>query len=361
MSAFIVLTTGLAIWVGFSAGSEVKNLPAMWETRIQSLGQEDPLEKGMVCPLQYSCLENSMNRGGWRASPWDQELDTTERLTFIFNFWMILPAVWGLTLLSPWFPPFQQVGNLAGLLFNSQLARSPCPAKPLRTYFTFLRRGKLEDEPPRTAQILVMKQQCWKGSPWGGRGQGGGLVGAPAGEKHWAGRGKPRSQVWLCPIWPRTRSPPGEPPLLWQEGPWNIAPNSSKLWRSEIHSSTKTSLSWGDFMASVLSVHPTLSYSCVLTEMDRWRACLGHLQREDPWPFCGHISAHQEGKDAPLQAPFGSLAWSAVFSASAPWRCLGTQCPHTSRWRTFHTLIPHNVWKLGLQTTLSCPLEITNW
>jgi len=26
----------------------VKNLPAMRETRIQSLGQEDPLEKGMV-------------------------------------------------------------------------------------------------------------------------------------------------------------------------------------------------------------------------------------------------------------------------------------------------------------------------
>ena len=24
----------------------VKNLPAMWETRVQSLGQEDPLEKG---------------------------------------------------------------------------------------------------------------------------------------------------------------------------------------------------------------------------------------------------------------------------------------------------------------------------
>ena len=26
----------------------VKNLPAMWETRVLSLGQEDPLEKGMV-------------------------------------------------------------------------------------------------------------------------------------------------------------------------------------------------------------------------------------------------------------------------------------------------------------------------
>ena len=26
----------------------VKNLPAMWETWVQSLGQEEPLEKGMA-------------------------------------------------------------------------------------------------------------------------------------------------------------------------------------------------------------------------------------------------------------------------------------------------------------------------
>ena len=26
----------------------VKNLPAMWETQVRSLGGEDPLEKGMV-------------------------------------------------------------------------------------------------------------------------------------------------------------------------------------------------------------------------------------------------------------------------------------------------------------------------
>ena len=26
----------------------VKNLPAMWETRVRSLGREDPLEKGMA-------------------------------------------------------------------------------------------------------------------------------------------------------------------------------------------------------------------------------------------------------------------------------------------------------------------------
>ena len=38
----------------------IKNLPAVWEPWVRSLGWEDPLEKGNVNPLQYSCLENSM-------------------------------------------------------------------------------------------------------------------------------------------------------------------------------------------------------------------------------------------------------------------------------------------------------------
>ena len=41
----------------------VKNLPAMRETQVQSLGQEDPLEKGM--PTHSSIL-------AWRI-PWTEE------------------------------------------------------------------------------------------------------------------------------------------------------------------------------------------------------------------------------------------------------------------------------------------------
>ena len=41
----------------------VKNLPAMWETRVQSLGWEDPLEKGMA--THSSIL-------AWRI-PWTKE------------------------------------------------------------------------------------------------------------------------------------------------------------------------------------------------------------------------------------------------------------------------------------------------
>ena len=46
----------------------MKNLPAMWKIWVQSLGWEDPLEKGMTYPHQYSCLENSMSRGAWQAT-----------------------------------------------------------------------------------------------------------------------------------------------------------------------------------------------------------------------------------------------------------------------------------------------------
>ena len=39
----------------------------MRETQVRSLGWEDPLEKGRGYPLQYSCLENPMDRGAWWA------------------------------------------------------------------------------------------------------------------------------------------------------------------------------------------------------------------------------------------------------------------------------------------------------
>ena len=45
-----------------------KNTPAIRETWVQSLGKEDPLEEEMGNPLQYSCLENPMDRGTWWAT-----------------------------------------------------------------------------------------------------------------------------------------------------------------------------------------------------------------------------------------------------------------------------------------------------
>ena len=61
------------IFLGFPCGSAGKNLPAMWETWVQSLGWEDPLEKGKVTYPVFWPGE-SMD-----YSPWDhKELDMTE-------------------------------------------------------------------------------------------------------------------------------------------------------------------------------------------------------------------------------------------------------------------------------------------
>ena len=60
----------------------VKNLPAVQETQVRSLGWEDPLEKGTAYPLQDSCLEDSMDRGAWWATVHGvaKEAGMTERL-----------------------------------------------------------------------------------------------------------------------------------------------------------------------------------------------------------------------------------------------------------------------------------------
>ena len=61
----------------------VKRLPAMWETRVRFLGQEDPLEK----EWQSTPALLPGKSQGWRSligySPWShQESDTTEWLHF---------------------------------------------------------------------------------------------------------------------------------------------------------------------------------------------------------------------------------------------------------------------------------------
>ena len=81
--------------MGLHGGSAVKNPPTMQElqeTQVQSLDWEDTLAESIAThssilawsgrehsnPLQYSCLENPMDRGAWWATVHRiAELDTT--------------------------------------------------------------------------------------------------------------------------------------------------------------------------------------------------------------------------------------------------------------------------------------------
>ena len=65
-----------------------QGLPYSSDGKESACNAEDPgsipgsgrsLGEGNSNPVQYSCLENSMDRGAWWASPWGRkELDTTE-------------------------------------------------------------------------------------------------------------------------------------------------------------------------------------------------------------------------------------------------------------------------------------------
>ena len=68
--------------MGFPGGLALKNPPAIQELQetVLILGSERSLGGGHGNPLQYSCLENPMDRGAWWAMVHrvTKELDTTE-------------------------------------------------------------------------------------------------------------------------------------------------------------------------------------------------------------------------------------------------------------------------------------------
>jgi len=72
MTGITTLTQDNYFWFIYLSSLDVaqmvKNLPAMQETWVQCLGQERSPGKGNGYPLQYSCLNNSMDRGSWWAT-----------------------------------------------------------------------------------------------------------------------------------------------------------------------------------------------------------------------------------------------------------------------------------------------------
>jgi len=65
----------------------VKNLPQMQEIQVGSLGQEDPLEKGMATDSSLLARRIPRIEEPGTYSPWDhKESDTTERPTLSPSF-----------------------------------------------------------------------------------------------------------------------------------------------------------------------------------------------------------------------------------------------------------------------------------
>ena len=97
-----------SIDLGFPAGSAVKNLPAMQETQVRSLGQEDPLEKEMAPTpvLLPGKSHEQMSLVGY--SPWGCKRDGIERLKNNNNqtiYWSVslsslFPSIFYLPILS---------------------------------------------------------------------------------------------------------------------------------------------------------------------------------------------------------------------------------------------------------------------
>ena len=72
----------------FPGGSAVKNLPAMLAIWVQSLGQDDPLEKEMAAHSNVLAWEIPRTEEPRRFTnpQGHKESDTTERLTLSFHF-----------------------------------------------------------------------------------------------------------------------------------------------------------------------------------------------------------------------------------------------------------------------------------
>ena len=74
VTSLLALNMGEPLWesqqtLGASLVAQmVKNLPAKKEIWVRSLGQEDPLEKGMEICSSIPALENPMDRGAWQAA-----------------------------------------------------------------------------------------------------------------------------------------------------------------------------------------------------------------------------------------------------------------------------------------------------
>ena len=82
----VITTPGIHSWYTSLVAQTVKHLPTMWETRVWSLGWEDPLEKEMATHSSTLAWKISWTGNLVGYSPWGcKESDMTEQLHFWYS------------------------------------------------------------------------------------------------------------------------------------------------------------------------------------------------------------------------------------------------------------------------------------
>ena len=212
----------------------------------------------------------------------------------------------------------------------------------------------MEDETPGAAQILVMGQQCWDGSPWGRQRQDGGVDGSSCrGEALGWERGALVPGVAL-PCVTQDRFTPGGSFLLCDKRDQRIAPKTPPRCDTVgFGGPTLAGLSCGPswpVLCLVTWSYPFLGpardsqlVSLFRTPSNRTLAMLWSLFSPTSREGCSSSNLSLETQSGPLFSL--PLLQEGISGPSVP-------TPPGEG----HNLISHSVCKLGLQTALSCAL-----
>ena len=79
--------------LGFPGGSEGKEFACNAEDLGSIPGLRRSLGEGKVNSLQYSCLENSMDRGAWQSTPHELQRVGPDWATNTFTFFHLIHVI----------------------------------------------------------------------------------------------------------------------------------------------------------------------------------------------------------------------------------------------------------------------------
>ena len=156
----------LLLWIllGFPLGTVVKNLPAsVGDARdtglIPGLGRCPRVGNGN--PLQYSCLENSMDRGAWRATVHGSQESKPPPGAFSLCAWWDLPHEIWMLVCHPSSRPLLHSGSCHYTLWSTQhIAEKVSRKKGLQKATGFSQAKRKQKRNINTCMIDIIMQKC---------------------------------------------------------------------------------------------------------------------------------------------------------------------------------------------------------